>query len=80
MAKSYLNDQKRVLPVAAWCDGEYGLDGMYVGVPALIGGNGVEKVVEFDFNQDEKDMFSTSVDAVKGLLDACKEIDSSLVG
>ncbi|CAI8419640.1 MAG: malate dehydrogenase [Henriciella sp.] len=80
MAKSYLNDQKRVLPVAAWCDGEYDLDGMYVGVPALIGGNGVEKVVEFDFNQDEKDMFGASVDAVRGLIDACKEIDGSLVG
>lgn len=78
MAKSYLNDQKRVLPIAAHLQGEYGQNGIYVGVPALIGANGVEKVIEFDFNDAEKAMFQNSVDAVNGLLEACKGIDSSL--
>ncbi|MEL7231132.1 MAG: malate dehydrogenase [Pseudomonadota bacterium] len=78
MAKSYLSDQKRVLPAAAWCDGEYGLNGMYVGVPTLIGGNGAEKVVEFDFNDEEAAMFNTSVNAVKGLVEDCKKLEPAL--
>lgn len=78
MAKSYLKDQKRVLPSAAYCQGEYGVDGLYVGVPTLIGANGAEKIVEFDFDDGEQAMFNDSVDAVRGLVDACKEIDSSL--
>jgi malate dehydrogenase len=78
MAKAYLKDQKRVLPAAAWCDHEYGLDGLYVGVPTLIGGEGAERIVEFDFDDQEQAMFQVSVDAVRGLVDACKEIDPSL--
>lgn len=78
MAKAYLKDQKRVLPAAAWCDHEYGLDGLYVGVPTLIGGEGAERIIEFDFDDQEQDMFQVSVDAVRGLVDACKEIDPSL--
>ncbi len=78
MAKSYLKDQKRVLPAAAWCAGEYGMDGMYVGVPTLIGAGGVEKVIEFDFDEAEKVMFDTSVAAVQGLVETCKGIDPSL--
>jgi malate dehydrogenase len=78
MAKSYLADQKRVLPVAAYCSGEYGLNNMYVGVPTLIGANGAEKIVEFDFNADEKAMFDKSVASVNGLIEACKGIDPSL--
>tara|TARA_R110002020_G_scaffold83397_1_gene207014 strand:+ start:407843 stop:408805 length:963 start_codon:yes stop_codon:yes gene_type:complete len=78
MAKAYLKDQKRVLPVAAYCEGQYGLDGMYVGVPTLIGAGGAEKVVEFDLNDDEKAMFAKSVESVQGLIQACKDIDGSL--
>ena len=78
MAKSFLNDQKRVLPVAAWCAGEYGLDGMYVGVPTLIGAGGAEKVLEFDLNESETAMFAKSVASVQGLIQACKDIDGSL--
>ena len=78
MAKSYLKDQKRVVPAAAYCKGQFGVDGIYVGVPALIGAGGVEKIVEFDLNEDEKTMFQNSVDAVDGLIEACKGIDSSL--
>ncbi len=78
MAESYLKDQKRVLPCAAWCNGEYGLKGMYVGVPTVIGANGIEKIVEIKLNKDEGAMFAKSVDAVKGLVEACKAIDPTL--
>jgi malate dehydrogenase len=78
MAVSYLKDQKRVLPSAAWLSGEYGLSDLYVGVPALIGAGGVERVIEFDTNDEEKAMLETSVNSVKGLIEACKGIDSSL--
>ncbi|MFN7178624.1 malate dehydrogenase [Hyphomonas sp.] len=78
MAKSYLGDQKRVLPVAAWCTGQFGVKDMYVGVPTLIGAGGAEKIVEFDLNADEKAMFEKSVASVKGLVEACKGIDPSL--
>ncbi|MFN8875411.1 MAG: malate dehydrogenase [Brevundimonas sp.] len=78
MAESYLRDQKRVLPCAAWCDGQYGLNGMYVGVPTVIGAHGIEKVIEIRLNKDETAMFQKSVDSVKGLIEACKQIDPSL--
>ena len=78
MAKSYLKDKKRVLPVAAYLDGQYGQKDLYVGVPAVIGAGGVEKVIEFELNDDEKGMFAKSVDSVKGLLTACRAIDPSL--
>jgi len=78
MAKSYLLDQKRVLPCAVWLSGEYGLSDLYVGVPALIGASGVEKVIEFTTNDDEKAMFAKSVESVQGLIQACKDIEPSL--
>ncbi|MCE2748306.1 MAG: malate dehydrogenase [Rhodobacter sp.] len=78
MAESYLRDQKRVLPCAAWCDGPYGLNGMYVGVPTVIGAQGIEKVIEIRLNKDETAMFQKSVDSVKGLIEACKAIDPAL--
>ncbi|MEO1027884.1 MAG: malate dehydrogenase [Pseudomonadota bacterium] len=78
MAKAYLSDQKRVLPAASFCTGQYGVDGMYVGVPTLIGSGGTERIVEFDFNAEEKAMFDASVAAVQGLVDTCKGIDPSL--
>lgn len=78
MAEAYLKDQKRVLPCAAYVDGAYGLDGLYVGVPTVIGANGIEKVIDIKLNKDEQAMFDKSVDAVKGLVAACKGIDPSL--
>ena len=78
MAESYLKDQKRVLPCAAYVDDAYGLDGFYVGVPTVIGAGGVERVVEISMNKEEQSMFDNSVNAVKGLVEACKGIDSSL--
>jgi len=78
MATSYLKDKKRVLPCAVYLQGEYGLRGLYVGVPAVIGKNGAEKVIQFSVNDDEKAMFAKSVESVQGLIAACKTIDPSL--
>ena len=78
MAEAYLKDQKRVLPCAAWCNGELGVKGMYVGVPTVIGAGGIERIVNISLNRDEQEMFDKSVDAVKGLVSACKEIDPAL--
>ena len=79
MATSYIKDKKRVLPCATFLTGQYGLDGLYVGVPVVIGAGGAEKVIEFETNDEEKAMFAKSVESVKGLMEACKAIDSSLV-
>lgn len=78
MAEAYLKDQKRVLPCAAHCDGQFGLNGMYVGLPTVIGAGGIEKIIEIEMDKDERAMFDKSVDAVKGLVAACKAIDNSL--
>ena len=78
MAEAYLRDQRRVLPCAAWVKGQYGLDGLYVGVPVIVGANGVEKIVEIALNDAEKRMFDASVEAVEGLVAACKGIDPTL--
>ncbi|WP_417514418.1 malate dehydrogenase [Minwuia sp.] len=78
MAEAYLGDQKRVLPCAAYLDGQFGVDDLYVGVPVVIGADGVERVVEINLNDEEKAGFDKSVDAVRGLVDACKGIDPSL--
>lgn len=78
MAEAFLKDQKRVLPCAANVDGAYGLKNTYVGVPTVIGAGGIEKVIEIKLDKDEQAMFDKSVDAVKGLVAACKAIDPSL--
>jgi malate dehydrogenase len=78
MAEAYLKDQKRLLPCAAYVKGAFGLDGMYVGVPTIIGAKGIERIVDIKMNADEQAMFNKSVDAVKGLVEACKGIDPSL--
>jgi len=74
MAVAYLKDQKRLLPCAAYVDGQYGLDGMYVGVPVIIGENGVERIVEIKLNDEEQIMFDNSVAAVKTLNDVVKRV------
>ncbi|MGR3662234.1 MAG: malate dehydrogenase [Paracoccaceae bacterium] len=78
MAEAYLKDQKRVLPCAAYVDGALGLKGMYVGVPTVIGAGGIERIIDIKLNKDEQAMFDASVEAVQGLVDACKAIDDSL--
>jgi malate dehydrogenase len=74
MAESYLKDKKRVLPCAAWLDGQYGVKELYVGVPVIIGAEGVERVVEIALDTAEKAMFDKSVSAVRGLIDAMRKI------
>ena len=69
MADAYLKDKKRLLPCAAYVDGAYGLDGLYVGVPVILGAGGVERVVEIELNEDEQAMFDRSVSAVRALND-----------
>src|ERR1700761_5932113 len=78
MATSYIKDKKRVLPCAAHLSGEYGLNDLYVGVPVVIGKDGVERIIEFSTNDEEKAMFAKSVESVRGLMEACKGIDGSL--
>jgi len=78
MAESYLKDKKRLLPCAAHLTGQYGVDDMYVGVPIVIGADGVERIVEIELRGEAKQNFDVSVDAVKELVAACKSIDSSL--
>jgi malate dehydrogenase len=78
MAESYLKDKKRVLPCAAYLNGQYGVKDMFVGVPIVIGENGVERIVEVEFSADEKAMFEKSVASVQGLVDACKQINPAL--
>ncbi len=74
MAESYLRDKKRVLPCAAYLNGEYGVRRLYVGVPAVIGAGGVERVVTLDLTTRERKQFDKSVAAVKGLVEACKRL------
>ena len=78
MAEAYLSDQKRLLPCAAYVEGKYGLDGLYVGVPVILGAGGVEQIVEIELDDEAKGNLQVSVDAVKELLDACRNLDSSL--
>ena len=78
MAESYLKDKKRVLPCAAFLNGEYGIKGLYVGVPVVIGAGGAEKIMEIDLNMRERAMFTKSVESVKGLVEACMKIAPQL--
>ncbi len=72
MAEAYLKDKKRVLPAAAWLTGQYGINGLYVGVPVVIGAGGVERIVEIDLNAEEQAAFAQSADAVRELCAAVK--------
>ena len=78
MASAYLNDQKKVLPCAAYLDGEYGINGLYAGVPVVIGKNGVEKIENINLDEKEKKEFMNSIDAVKKLWKAASAIDPNL--
>ncbi len=78
MAESYLKDKKRVLPCAAWLDGPYGVKDTYVGVPVVIGENGVERIVEIKLDGEEKAAFKSSLKAVHALMEAAKKIAPDL--
>ena len=78
MASAYLNDEKKILPCAAYLGGEYGIDGLYAGVPVVIGKNGVEKIEDINLEDKEKKEFMNSIDAVKKLWKAASAIDPNL--
>ena len=78
MAESYLKDQKRILPCAAYVNGSYGVKDLYVGVPTVIGEKGVERIVELELTAEEKAALAKSADSVKGLIDACKKLEPKL--
>ncbi|MBY0501671.1 MAG: malate dehydrogenase [Alphaproteobacteria bacterium] len=75
MAESYLKDKKRIFPCAAWLNGEYGIQDLYVGVPVVIGANGVERIIEIQLTEEEQTLFNRSVDAVRELVDAVRSLD-----
>jgi malate dehydrogenase len=68
MAESYLRDKKRVLACACLCEGEFGVDGLYVGVPCVIGAGGLERIIEIDLNEEEQKAFDASVEHVRTLV------------
>ena len=78
MAESYLKDQKKQLPCAAYLDGQYGVKNLYVGVPVIIGKEGVEKIIELDLSSEEKLNLDKSIKAVQELFDAAQKIDPEL--
>jgi len=78
MAESYIKNLRKTLPCAAYLDGEYGVKGLYAGVPVVIGGGGVEKIVELDLSKEEKSNFEKSINSVKDLFIAAKKIDTDL--
>ena len=80
MAESYLKDKKRVLPCAAYLSGEYGVKDMYVGVPAVIGSKGVERVVEIELAGKDREAFVKPFGAMQGLVEACNKIAPDLLG
>ena len=80
MAESYLKDKKRVLPCAACLTGQYGVKGVYVGVPVVIGAGGVERIVELTLSRSERRMFDKSVAAVTELVAVCKRLQKQAAG
>ena len=74
MVEAIIKDKKRVLPCAAYCDSEYGVGGYYVGVPIVLGADGVERIIELNLNETEAAAFQNSVDAVKGLVSTMAEL------
>ena len=78
MAESYIKNLKKILPCAAYLNGEYGYKGIYAGVPVVVGKNGIEKIIEIELDNVEKNNFDVSIKAVKELFDAAKKIDKDL--
>jgi len=78
MAESYLKDKKRVLPCASYVNGPYGIKDLYVGGPAVIGETGIERIVELELTASEKEQLAKSAESVRGLIEACKKLDTRL--
>ncbi|MDP9150025.1 MAG: malate dehydrogenase [Myxococcota bacterium] len=73
MAKAYLRDEKRILPCAAYLEGEYGYKDLFLGVPVVLGGRGVEKIIELSLSEEEKGMLAKSAKSVQAVVDICKK-------
>ena len=78
MASAYINDEKKILPCAAYMNGEYGVEKIYAGVPVIIGKEGIEKIEEIELDEKEKSEFNHSIEAVKKLWEAASAIDPDL--
>ncbi|HUS38700.1 MAG TPA: malate dehydrogenase, partial [Pirellulales bacterium] len=74
MVEAIVRDKKRLLPVAAYCDSEYGVGGYFVGVPVILGAGGVERIIELELAEQERAEFQNSVDAVKALVASMNEL------
>jgi malate dehydrogenase len=72
MAESYLKDKRRIIPCAVLCEGEYGVKGLFIGVPAMIGARGVEKVIQITLSDEEKAQLEKTVGVVKKTVEECK--------
>lgn len=72
MAEAILKDQRRIIPAIAYLEGEYGYDGIYLGVPTILGGNGIEEVIELELTEEEKQQLDQSADSVKNVLHVLK--------
>ena len=73
MAKAYLRDEKRLLAAAAYLEGEYGYNDLFIGVPCIIGGNGVEKIIQLPLSEEEKAALAKSAKSVQAVVDICKK-------
>jgi malate dehydrogenase len=75
MAEAIVKDKRRILPCAAWLQGEYGMSDIYLGVPCMLGANGLEKIIEVELDADEKAALETSAEAVRSTVAALKALD-----
>ena len=78
MVEAIVRDQRRIFPVCTWLQGEYGLSDIYLGVPVVLGKNGIEKIIELDLNEDEKALLSESVEAVKSVMAVLDNMNASV--
>jgi malate dehydrogenase len=77
MVEAVIRNQRRVFPVCAWLQGEYGMKDIYLGVPVILGKNGIEKIIELDLNADEKKLLEESAVAVKGVMDVLDNMNAT---
>ena len=77
MVEAVIRDQKRVFPVCAWLQGEYGMKDIYLGVPVILGKNGIERIIELDLNADERKLLEESAVAVKGVMDVLDNMNAT---
>jgi malate dehydrogenase len=77
MVEAVIRDQKRVFPVCAWLQGEYGMNDIYLGVPVILGKNGIERIIELDLNAEERKMLDESAVAVKGVMEVLDNMNAN---